>query len=221
MSKETLFPMNLQFFADEQPKDAPKDAPKDEQKSESRDESKDTPKDESRDEPQNVNALNEQLQSAMVEIAKLKRQADKNAAEAADYKKKYRESLSEQEQASLAKAEEQAKKEEEFETMKKTIRINDLTENFMDLGYEKALAKEAATAQVDGDTEKLLTIQKQFQEKQRKAWEQEFLKNRPEIATGNGTSTTISKEQFDKMTLMEKSKLRRENEAEYNRLLAL
>lgn len=221
MSKETLFPMNLQFFADEQPKDAPKDAPKDEQKSESRDESKDTPKDESRDEPQNVNALNEQLQSAMVEIAKLKRQADKNAAEAADYKKKYRESLSEQEQASLAKAEEQAKKEEEFETMKKTIRINDLTENFMDLGYEKALAKEAATAQVDGDTEKLLTIQKQFQEKQRKSWEQEFLKNRPEIATGNGTSTTISKEQFDKMTLVEKSKLKRENEAEYNRLLAL
>lgn len=206
-------PMNIQFFADE-PSEQPKDVktsepqPKEEQKNTASPESE-----EKKNEPT--------VQELMVELAKLKRAQEKAASEAADYKKKWQSSLSEKEQADMEKAEAQAKKDEEFESLKRQVRVNELTENFMDLGYSKDLARKAANAQADGDTQTLLDIQKAFQEQQKKSWEQEFLKNRPEIATGNGTSTTISKEQFDKMTLVEKSKLKRENEAEYNRLLAL
>lgn len=161
------------------------------------------------------------VQELMVELAKLKRAQEKAASEAADYKKKWQSSLSEKEQADMAKAEAQAKKDEEFESLKRQVRVNELTENFMDLGYSKDLARKAANAQADGDTVTLLTIQKQFQEKQKSDWEAEFLKSRPEINSGTGATQTLSKEEFDKMTLMERTKLKRENKAEYDRLIAL
>lgn len=161
-------------------------------------------------------------QELMVEIAKLKRQVDKNASEAKEWKEKYRSTQSEKEVLDAEKAEAEAKRNEEFETMKRTIQVHDLTENFMDLGYPKDLAKKAASAQVDGDTQALLGFQKQYQEQAKKAWEADFIKSRPEINVGGGNGgNTYTKEQFDKMTLIEKTKLKRENEAEYNRLIAL
>lgn len=217
MRKENLLPVNLQFFAetpDGGEQQEPQTPPEGEVKES---ETPNTPDENVPD----MKALNEQLQASLVEQAKQKRVIDKLTKELGDVTKKYRATLTEQELASQEKAEAEARKEEEYENMKKTLRVNELTENFMDLGYEKALAKDAAIAQVDGDTERLLSIQKQFQEKQRKQWEADFLKNRPEINTGSGTTQTISKEAFDKMSLMEKTKLRRENPDEYNRLIAL
>ena len=214
-------PMNLQFFAEDTPKET--DTPKEQPTVPSNEVPKDTPADDSKnaEKPKSEKELTEQLQSALVEIAKLKRAVDKSSSEAADYKKKWKESLSEAEQASMAKAEEQAKHEEEFESLKKQVKVNELTENFMDLGYSKELARKAANAQYDSDTQTLLDIQKQFQETQKKAWETEFLASRPELNAGVGSTQTISKEQFDNMTLIEKSQLRRDNKAEYDRLLAL
>ncbi len=158
----------------------------------------------------------------MVEIAKLKRSVDKASSEAKEWKEKFRSTQSEKEILDAEKAEAQAKRDEEFESMKKTIKIHDLTENFMDLGYPKDLAKKSATAQVEGDTQALLGFQKQFQESQKKTWESEFLASRPDINIGGGSNAnSYTKEQFDNMSLIERSKLKRENEAEYNRLLAL
>lgn len=161
------------------------------------------------------------IDELMVEVAKLRRQADKNASEAKEWKDKYRSTLSEKEVMDAEKAEAMAQRDAEFESMKKTLQINELTENFMDLGYPKELAKKAATSQVEGDTSALLAYQKQFQEQQRKKWEKDFLATRPEINVGSGSGTSYTKEQFDNMSLIERTKLKRENEAEYKRLLAL
>ena len=161
------------------------------------------------------------VQELLVEVAKLKKANDKLAKENGDLNKKYRATLSEQEQASIEKAEAEAERNAEFENMKKQLYINELTENYLDLGYSKDLAKKAATAQAENDTDALLTIQKQFNESQKKAWEEEFYKNKPELRSGNGGGKVISKEEFDSMSLMERTKLKRENEAEYNRLIAL
>lgn len=161
-------------------------------------------------------------QELLTEIAKLKRMVDKNASEAKEWKEKYRSTMSEKEVMDAEKAEAEAKRSEEFEQMKKTIQIHDLTENFMDLGYPKDLAKKSATAQVEGDTQALLGYQKQFQESQKKTWEADFLASRPDINIGGGSNgNSYTKEQFENMSLIERSKLKRENEAEYNRLLAL
>lgn len=180
------------------------------------------PKTEPEKKPENKPENEHSSQELMVEIAKLKRMVDKNASEAKEWKEKFRSTQSEKEVLDAEKAEAEAKRAEEFELMKKTIQIHDLTENFMDLGYPKDLAKKSATAQVEGDTQALLEFQKQFQEGQKKAWEADFLASRPDINIGGGSNpNTYTKEQFDNMTLIERSKLKRENESEYNRLLAL
>jgi len=209
MENNKLLPMYLQFFA-EGDEPTPDDNP--------------TPDGEGNPEPTPEGNTQDDKQSAqelLVEIAKLKRKVDKASSEAADYKKKWKDSMTEQEKISLEKAEAQAAKDAEFEDLKKRVRINDLTENFMDLGYSKDLAKKAATAQAEGDTEALLGIQKQFNESQKKAWEAEFYKSMPQINAGVGATKTITKEQFDAMSMTERTKLYRENKAEYDRLIAL
>lgn len=129
----------------------------------------------------------DKLQDALVEIAKLKKSFDRAASEASDYKKKYNATLSEQEQANIAKAEAEAEKDERLKLLERKDRVHDLTENFMDLGYDKEQAKAAAEAQFDGDTETLFKIQKQVQDAQLKSKEAEWLASRPEINAGKGT----------------------------------
>lgn len=166
--------------------------------------------------------LNDKLQEALVEMAKLKRAQEKAASEAAEYKKKWKESLSVQEQANLEKAEEQAKRDEEFEAMRKKLAINDLVSEYMDRQFPKEVAQKIAEARYEGDNATVNAIEKQMDEAKKKAWEADFLASRPNINIGGGGSApTVSKEDFDKMSLVERTKLKRENEAEYNRLLAL
>ena len=133
-------------------------------------------------------SVEDKLQDALVEIAKLKKSFDKAASEASDYKKKYNATLSEQEQANIAKAEAEAEKDERLKALERKDRVHDLTENFMDLGYSKEQAKQAAEAQYDGDTETLFKIQKQVQDAQLKSKEAEWLASRPEINAGKGSS---------------------------------
>ena len=220
MKKKNLLPMNLQFFADD-PAEAPKEDPKDAPKEEPKDPPKEQPKEDPKEEPKDDKTLNEQLQSALVEIARLKRAVDKSTSEAAEFKKKYRESLSETEKASQEKAEAEAAREAEFEDMKRKLAINDLVSEYMDREFPKDIATKIATARFDGDNETVNLIEKQMDEAKRKKWETEFLASRPELKTGVGETKTISKEEFDKMSLIEKTKLKRENEAEYKRLVAL
>ena len=213
---KNLIPMNLQFFAEEpstpepsEPTPATPDVPN----------ATEPPKDGPKPSDLDVNA---QLQNALVEIAKLKRAQEKAASQAAEFKKKWQETLSEQEKASMEKAEAEAKKQEEFETMRKKLAINDLTEHYMDREWPKDIAQKAAVADYEGDRETVNLLEKQMDEAKRKKWLQEELARRPEINIGGGSDApTYTKEQFDKMTMIERTKLKRENEAEYNRLLAL
>ena len=74
-------------------------------------EQEDTAQSKTEEKPTTLSA-EEQLQKLMVENAKLKRAFDKTASEAADFKKKYNATLSEKEQADMAKAEAEAKRDE-------------------------------------------------------------------------------------------------------------
>lgn len=208
MKKRNLYPLNLQFFADE-PEEKPTEP-----------EVKPTePEEKPIDEKPQAN-VNEQLQAALIEIAKQKRAIDKLAKENGELTKKYRATLSEQEAASLEKAEAEAQKQAEFDEMKRKLAINDLVTGYMDREYPRDIAEKLAIARLDGDKDTETAIEKQMDEARKKKVESELLKKLPQINAG-GSNQTITKEQFDHMTLLEKSKLRKENEAEYNRLIAL
>lgn len=164
--------------------------------------------------------LQAQLQELMTDNAKLKRSVDKASSEAADYKKKYKASLNEAETASLEKAEKEAEREEQFKTLLRENQINKLEKSYLSIGYTAEEASQIAIAEIDEDFETKVKIIANVDARKRKEYEAEFLKNRPNVNAGTGVSQ-ITKEQFDKMSIAEKSTLYRENKAEYDRLNSL
>ena len=135
-------------------------------------------------------SVEEQLQALMVENAKMKRAFDKASSEAADYKKKYNATLSEQERASQEKAEEQARRDERLEELERELSVRRFTESFLDLGYDKESAIAAATAQVDNDVDTLFKLQKKIIDDRVLAKEQEMYKSIPRAKTGVYASMT-------------------------------
>lgn len=135
-------------------------------------------------------SVEEQLQALMVENAKMKRAFDKASSEAADYKKKYNATLSEQERASQEKAEAEARRDERLAELERENSIHKFTESFLDLGYDKDSAIAAATAQVDNDVETLFKLQKKIIDEKVLAKEQEMYKSIPRAKTGVYASMT-------------------------------
>lgn len=174
-------------------------------------------KEEAKTEPKNEPSV----QELMTEIAKLKRQADKASSEAAEFKRKYRESLSEVERASMEKAEKEAAREEEFNKLLRENSINRLEKQYMALGFKEEEASRMAVAEADGDQDVKIKIMKEVDERKKKDFEKEFFASRPDVNVGGGTGATVTKEQFDAMNPVELTKLKRENPAEYDRLMKM
>lgn len=163
-----------------------------------------------------IRTLNEQNQQLMNEIAKLKKASDKNASEAAKYKRQYRETLSAQEQASQDKAEKEAEREAYIQSIVRENQMNKYVRQYMSLGYSAELAEKAATARADGDEDALLKIQQDAQTAIINAERAKWLKSRPDVSTG--TTTTVTTEQFANMGIIERSKLKRESPDTYAQL---
>jgi len=161
------------------------------------------------------------IQDLMTEIAKLKREKDKASSEAAEFKKKYRESLSEVEKASEEKAEQEAQRDEQFKQLLRENTINKIEKSYLAMGWTADEASSVAIAEADGDFDTKVKIMAQVDARKKKEYEADFLKSRPELNFGTGDGKTYTKEQFDKMSPTELTKLKRENEAEYNRLISL
>lgn len=161
------------------------------------------------------------LQELMTEIAKLKRDRDKASSEAAEFKKKYRESLSEVEKASEEKAEKEAQREEQFQQLMRENTINKIEKSYLSMGWTAEEASKVAIAEADNDFDAKVKIMAEVDARKKKEYETEFLKSRPELNAGTGSGKTYSKEQFDKMSPVERTQLKRENEAEYKRLMSL
>lgn len=161
------------------------------------------------------------VQELMDELAKLKRQADRNASEAAEFKRKYRESLSEVEKASMEKAEKEAEREEQFQALLRENSINKIEKSYLSMGWTADEATRMATAEADGDIDGKIKIMAEVDARKKKDYEAEFIKSRPDVNVGGGSGKSYTKEQFDKMGIVERTKLKRENPTEYARLIAL
>lgn len=170
---------------------------------------------------QNDTKPSDNIQELMNEIARLKRQADKNASEAAEFKKKYRESLSEAEKASMEKAEAEAAREEQFNQLVRENTINKVEKGYLAMGWTADEATAMAKAEVDNDLDAKIKIMAQVDARKKKDYEAEFIASRPELKVGNPNGVTYTKEQFNAMTPTDRTKLFRENKAEYDRLMAL
>jgi len=168
----TKFPYNLQFFAEGDPEPEP------------------TPTPDPEPTPEPELSAEEQMQQIRIDNARLKKAMDKAASEAASYKKQLNAKMSADEVALQEKAEQEAEREEKFNQLVKENTVNKLAKNYMKLGYPEDKATEAATAQHEGDTEKLFKIQGEIQQLLVKQKEAEWIKSRPQVSSGVGEDDT-------------------------------
>ena len=142
---------------------------------------------------------------------------DKTASELATAKKQLREKMSAEE----IKAKEDAEKWDEIVKERDALRKErDISKNkaqFLALGYDDALAAEAAEAMVNGDTEKVFAAQKKHLDSAEKKIREDVLKDTPKPTGGSGKST-MTKEQFRGMSAHERYEFSVSHPDEYKEL---
>jgi hypothetical protein len=160
------------------------------------------------------------VQELMNELAKLKRTQEKAASEAAEWKKKYRATLSEKEQYDAEKAEKEAEREEHYKAIERENQIYKIEAAYLGMGYTSDEAKRIAIAEADGDFEARTKIMAEVDARKKKEIEAEFYLNKPDVNAGVGCEV-LTKEQFDKMSMAEKSKIFDTDRETYNRLMGI
>ena len=136
--------------------------------------------------------------------------ADKHASEAAEYKKKLREHMSEEE----IKAAEEAKKYADLlaraEKAEHELSVNTYAKAYLAMGYDEKLANASAEAMAKGDIDTVFKNQKVHMENREKVLRTELLKETPSPAAGKA-DVGKTREEVSKMTLAEKAKFAQDN----------
>lgn len=146
------------------------------------------------------------------ELERHKRATDKATHEAAEYKRKYNEKLTEEER----KAEEAATREREMQERlaeyEKRDKLSSLSKKYIAMGYDETIANENAEAYLNGDMDKVFENHKKFMENRDKALKAQLLKQRgSDPQDGNPDGGSMTKEKFLKMSYQEQMKYKEEN----------
>lgn len=158
------------------------------------------------------------IQDLLTEVAKQKRTIDKLMTESAEWRKKYQSTLSEQEKASQEKAEQEAEREEQFKTLLRENQTNKIEKSYLGQGWTADEASRMAAAEVDNDFDAKMKILSEVESRKAKEVQAQFLKDRPDLRYGSGAAA-VTQEQFDAMSLKERTKLKREHPEVYRKLI--
>lgn len=122
------------------------------------------------------------------ELERLKNSVSKANGEAAEWKRKHNELLSEEDRAKAEREEEQKKILEELETFRRSDRISKHKVSLMSNGFSEKNATEAAEALEAGDTARFYAVQKSHIEEVQANLKKELLGGTPTPPNGAGTS---------------------------------
>ena len=151
------------------------------------------------------------------EVERLKAALSKSNSENAEWKKKHREALSEEERKAQEIAERMKQLEEQNASLLRESSVSKHKAKFLGMGYEEALASDAAVAMVDGDMDKLFSYQQKHQEALEKKIRADALKGttKPVSDKGDGAMTL---ENLRKMSPQERLEFSEKNPDEYKTL---
>jgi len=114
---------------------------------------------------------------------------DKTCSEAADYKRRLREAMSEQERLAAEDKDYKESLEMKVQQLEQENKITKFRGEYLGMGYSEESASKIATAMADGDTETVFALTKQHQEGIKKTVEAELMKNMGTPPAGNGSQT--------------------------------
>lgn len=162
-----------------------------------------------------VEELMAQLNEANARADKLKSANDKMSREIAEKKRAERATMSEAEQRMSVLEEENATWKERWEAAERENNYNKAVSAYRSIADDK-MVDGLIDAVSNADHKAIATILEKITSAKVKEAQAEWQKSRPRVNMGGDGA--LSKEQFNAMSLAEKSKLYRENKAEYERL---
>lgn len=151
------------------------------------------------------------------EIERLKAALSKSNSENAEWKKKHREALSEEERKAQEMADRLKQLEEQNAQLVRESNVSKHKAKFLGMGYEDALANDAAVAMADGDMEKLFSYQQKHQEAFEKKIRADALKGTPKPVPDKGDGA-MTLEKLRKMSAQERLEFSQKNPDEYKTL---
>ena len=151
------------------------------------------------------------------EIERLKNALSKSNSENAEWKKKHREAMSEEERKAQETADLIKQLREQNESLLREGNLSKHKAKFLGMGYEESLASDAAVAMVDGDMEKLFSYQQKHQEALEKKIRADVLKGTPKPVPDKGDGV-MTLENLRKMSAQERYEFSQKNPDEYKAL---
>ena len=137
-------------------------------------------------------------------------------AERDDYKAKYTDTLNEAQKAELANAE----REERYKAIERENSINRYEKKLSSSVKDEAIRNEIAILMADGKYDEAIDKQNAYLATEtaelEKRIKDELMKQNPQAQACNDGAGVITKEQFDQMTVAERTKLYKEQPEKYN-----
>ena len=151
------------------------------------------------------------------EVERLKNALSKSNSENAEWKKKHREALSEEEKKAQETADLIKQLQERNAVLERDSSVSKHKAKFLGMGYEETLAADAAVAMADGDMDKLFSYQQKHPEALEKRIRADALKgvDKPVSDKGDGAMTL---EKLRKMSASDRLAFSEQNPDEYNKL---
>lgn len=118
------------------------------------------------------------------EIEKLKAALTKASADAAEWKRQFRETQTEAQRAEAERADREQAMREELETLRKEKAVTDYTNKALEVGFDTETAAQAANAMADGDMNAVFDALKAFVEATKTRLNNEALNRQPGLSTG-------------------------------------
>lgn len=122
------------------------------------------------------------------EVERLRGAVSKANSEAASWKKKHNELLTEDERKKQEDADALANMKKELDELRKDKTISEFKSKLIAQGYDEALASDTAQAMADGDTAKVFANQGKFLEDYAKKVKADAMKKTPKPPAGDGSS---------------------------------
>lgn len=139
-----------------------------------------------------------EYEKLLAEQKKLKDATDKACSQAADFKRKLSEKMSEQEKAEAERAEKEAAQLEELKKLRAESRINGYKSKLIASGYDLATAEAMAAELPEGISDDFFAKQKAFIEGQKKTVEAELLNKQPGLSKGAPLTQADAEKMEDK-----------------------
>lgn len=151
------------------------------------------------------------------EVERLKNALSKSNSENAEWKKKHREALSEEEKKAQETADLIKQLQEQNAALLRESNVSKHKAKFLGMGYDEAMAGDAAAAMVDGDMDKLFSYQQKHQEALEKKIRADALKGTPKPVPDKADGA-MTLENLRKMSAQERYEFSQKNPDEYKAL---